>query len=154
MIYHPPVMSIKPRYAVPLFCVLVCAGLAGNAFPVSILNAHFIFGSLFAMLALQVFGWIPGLAAGAVISAYTWLAWNHPWAMVTMTAEVAVAGWLFTRRRWSLVTADTVYWLCVGLPLGFVCFRFISGLPMGNALFLLAKQAINALAMPLIVCLA
>ena len=150
MIYHPPVMSIKPRYAVPLFCVLVCAGLAGNAFPVSILNAHFIFGSLFAMLALQVFGWIPGLAAGAVISAYTWLAWNHPWAMVTMTAEVAVAGWLFTRRRWSLVTADTVYWLCVGLPLGFVCFRFISGLPMGNALFLLAKQTINGIANALI----
>ena len=146
MIYHPPVMNIKTRYAVPLFCALVCAGLAGNAFPVSILNAHFIFGSLFAMLALQVFGWFPGITAGAVISAYTWLNWNHPWAMVTMTAEAAAVGWLFTRRRYSLVSADALYWLCVGIPLGFVCFHYFSGVSTGDALFLLTKQAINGIA--------
>ena len=146
MIYHPPVMKMKTRYAVPLFCVLVCAGLAGNAFPVSILNAHFIFGSLFAMLALQVFGWVPGIGAAAVISAYTWLNWNHPWAMVTMTAEAAAVGWLFTRRRFSMVAADALYWVCVGIPLGLFCFHFFSGVSTGDALFLLTKQAINGIA--------
>jgi hypothetical protein len=59
-------------WALVLFTGLIATGLAGNHFPFSILNAHFIFGSIFAMLALQIFGWGRGAIAAAVISAYTY----------------------------------------------------------------------------------
>lgn len=57
-------MSISPsvndvrtgKYAIPLFFALIAAGLAGNYFKLQILNLHFTFGSIFAMLALQIFG--------------------------------------------------------------------------------------------------
>ncbi len=147
MTVTPTINEIRTgRYAVPIYLFLIAAGLAGNHFPFSILNVHFIFGSIFAMLALQIFGWGRGVIAAAVISAYTYAAWNHPWAFVTMTGEVAIVGWLFTRRRVHLVTADALYWLVVGIPVGYFCFRAFGDLPAGNALFLMTKQAINGVA--------
>jgi len=84
----PPANDVgTSRYAIPLFLALIAAGLAGNYFKFSILNLHFIFGSIFAMLALQFFGLGRGILAAAVISSYTYLAWNHPYAIITMTAR-------------------------------------------------------------------
>jgi two-component system, cell cycle sensor histidine kinase and response regulator CckA len=147
----PPVNEVRTgRYSVPLFLALLVAGLTGNHFPFSILNAHFVFGSIAAMLALQIFGWGRGVIAAAVIAGYTYFAWNHPWAFVTMTAEAAVVGWLFSRRRVSLVMADLLYWLFIGIPLGYFCFHIVSDLPVGSALFLMTKQAINGVANALV----
>jgi len=143
----PPITPIRTgRYGFPLLLALMAAGLAGNHFPFSILNAHFIFGSVFAMLAVQILGWGRGVAAAAIISGYTYLAWNHPWAFVTMTGEAAFVGWLFSRRRVALVTADAFYWIIIGIPLGYSCFHFLSGFPADSSLFLIAKQAFNGIA--------
>jgi len=76
----------KGLYGLLLYGALIVAGLIGNAFPIPLLNADFVFGSLFAMLALQIFGFRRGVVAAAVIAGYTYFAWNHPWAVVTMTA--------------------------------------------------------------------
>jgi len=129
-----------------LLVAFILAGLMGNHFPLSILNAHFVFGSIFSMLALQILGWGRGFLAGALVAAYTYATWNHPWAFVTMTAEAAAVGWLFFRRRITLVAADAVYWLFLGIPLGYLCFRLFSDLPASNALFLVTKQGINGIA--------
>lgn len=141
----PIARRLSPRLRPLLFMALVVAGLAGNRFSFSILNAEFIFGSIFAMLALQIFGWGPGIAAAALISSFTYFHWNHPWAMVTMTAEAAAVGWLIQRPRIHLVTADALAWLLVGIPIGFVGFHLISEMPVMNTLFLLTKQAINGI---------
>ena len=138
------------RYDIPLFLALIVAGFAGNYFPFSILNAHFIFGSIFAMLALQLFGFGWGVVAAAIISGYTYLAWNHPWAIVTMTAEVAVVGLLIRTRKMNLVIADTLYWLLIGIPLGYLCFHVIANFPVSNTMFLMTKQAINGIANALV----
>jgi len=135
----------KDRYATLLFLSLIVAGLMGNYFPFSIVNAHFVFGSVFAMLALQIFGWGRGVLAAAVISGYTYLAWNHPWAIVTMTGEVAVVGWFMTRNKLTLVSADALYWFFIGIPLGYFCFHGISDLSASNSLFLMTKQTINGI---------
>jgi PAS domain S-box-containing protein len=141
-----PINDIRNgRYAVPLWLALIAAGLAGNHFPFPILNAHFIFGSIFAMLTLQFLGWGKGVIAAAAISGYTCLTWNHPWAFVTMTGEAAVVGWLFTRRRVALVTADALYWIILGIPLGFSCFHILAAFPVSSSLFLITKQAFNGI---------
>jgi hypothetical protein len=65
------------------------AGLAGNYFNYEIfLNINFLFGSIFALLALQFVGGKRGILAGAVIAGYTYILWNHPYAIIIMIAEV------------------------------------------------------------------
>ena len=147
----PPANDVRlGRYAIPLFLALIAAGLAGNYFKFNILNLHFIFGSIFAMLALQFFGPGLGILAAAIISSYTYLAWNHPYAIITMTAEVAVVGFLIRRRNISLLMADTLYWLCIGLPLGYLCFHGIAHLTVSKTMILMTKQTMNGITNALI----
>jgi len=105
------------KQTLPLFLALILAGLAGNYFRFPIfLNIDFLFGSILAMLALQFFGLGRGILAAAIIASYTYILWNHPYAIIIMTAEVAVVGWLMGHRKIGMVLADTIYWLIVGLP--------------------------------------
>src|SRR5512133_769827 len=100
------------RYRAPIFLSLIAAGLAGNYFKFPIfLDIDILFGSIFAMLALQLFGLGRGIAAAAIISSYTYILWNHPYNVVIMTAEVATVGWLMGRRKIGLVQADALYWI-------------------------------------------
>ncbi len=133
-------------FSLPILLTLVSLGLTGNYFKFSILNADFIFGSVFAMLTLQLLGLGSGILAAAIISSYTFFAWNHPFAILTMTGEVAFVGWIINHRKIEMVSADALYWVVVGIPAGFLCFYFISDLPSSNALFLMSKQAINGVA--------
>ncbi len=102
------------------------------------------------MVALQYLGLGAGIASAAIISGYTYFAWNHPWAIVTMTAEVAVVGWLVSRRKLNLVVADALYWIFVGIPIGYICFHILSDFSISNTLFLMTKQAINGITNALI----
>jgi len=95
------------RYTIPLILALIAAGLAGNYFRFPIfLNIDFLFGSIFAMLALQFFGLGRGILAATIIAGYTYILWNHPYAVIVMTLEVAAVGWLIGRRKMGLVLAE------------------------------------------------
>ena len=45
---------------------------------------------------------------------YTYILWNHPYAIIIMIAEVAVVGWLMGHRKIGMVLADTLYWMPLG----------------------------------------
>ena len=91
------------KQTLPLFLALIVAGLAGNYFRFPIfLNIDFLFGSIFALLALQFFGLGRGILAAAIIAGYTYIIWNHPYAIIIMTTEVAVVGWLMGHRKIGL----------------------------------------------------
>ncbi len=137
---------IPGRFGTPLLCALIAAGLLGNYFSYPIfLNVDFLFGSIFAMLALQFFGPGRGILAAVLIASYTYLLWNHPYAIITMTAEVAVVGWLMGRRRMGLVLADTLYWLLVGMPLVYLCYHVIMQVPSNYTPIFMVKQAVNGI---------
>ena len=140
-----------PNMAWYVACLL--AGLAGNSlhFPL-FLNIDFLFGSIFAMLALQVFGPVRGVLAAALISSYTWWLWNHPYAIIIMTLEAAVAGLLHRRFKMNLVLADALYWLCLGMPLVYLFFGVIMQAEASYAV-IMGKLAINGLANTLAACL-
>lgn len=143
-------LVINRNYILVFFIAFCAAGWAGNYLKFSILNAHFIFGSIFAMLALQILGLTKGILAAAIISSYTYLMWNHPYAIVTMTAEVAVVGWLVTRKKINLTLADAIYWLLIGIPLGYFLFHIIGEHSSESSLFLMIKQGINGISNALI----
>jgi PAS domain S-box-containing protein len=125
---------------------LIAAGLAGNYFKLPIfLNIDFLFGSIFAMLALQFFGLGRGILAAAAIAGYTCILWNHPYAIIIMTAEVAIVGWLMSRRKIGMVLADTLYWLIFGMPLIYLFYHLVMHVPLSNTYTTMIKQAMNGI---------
>ena len=92
------------KYSTMLLITLIFTGLSGNYFKYPIFfNVDFLFGSIFAMLALQYFGLARGIVAAAIIASYTYLLWNHPYAIIIQTVEVAAVGWLMSRRKMGMV---------------------------------------------------
>ncbi|MHB8950068.1 MAG: diguanylate cyclase domain-containing protein [Rhodoferax sp.] len=137
----------RPRYAAPLFVGLVLAGLAGNYFKFPIfLNIDFLFGSVFAMLVLQFFGLRGGVLAAALIASYTLVLWNHPYAIIIMTAEVGLVGTLMARRKMGMVMADTLYWIVIGMPLVYIFYHVVMKVPLSSTAIIMTKQAVNGIA--------
>ena len=148
---------IPDKYTIRLLISLIIAGLAGNYFKYPIfLNIDFLFGSIFAMLALQFFGLGRGIVAAAAIAGYTYVLWNHPYAIIIMTAEVAVVGWLMTRHKMGMVLADTIYWLIIGMPLVYLFYHHFMHVPpskhylvmTNHALFGITNAQISSLIFP------
>ncbi len=130
---------------------LIVAGLAGNYFRFEIfLNLDFLFGSIFAMLALQIFGPGRGIFASVIIASPTYILWNHPYAVIIMTAEVAVVGWLIGRHNIGLVLADTLYWAIIGIPLVYLFYHVVMHVPFSNVSVVMTKQAVNGITNALI----
>ena len=151
---RPPVFSNlaeSGKYRIPFLIALITAGLAGNYYNFEIfLNINFLFGSVFAMLALQSFGLRRGIIAAACIASYTYFLWNHPYAIIVQTAEVAVVGLLIERRKMGLVLADTLFWLIIGMPLVYLCYHFVMHVPPSNTHIVMFKQAVNGIANALV----
>ena len=140
------VISDKAKYRIPLFLALIAAGLAGNHFNFPIfLSIDFIFGSIFALLALQLFGLGRGIFASAIIAGYTYILWNQPYSMIIMTAEVAVVGWLMGRRKMGMVLADALFWLFIGMPLTYLFFQLIIQTPFSSTAMIMIKTAVNGI---------
>ena len=142
-----PSRKIPDKYSVPLLLSLIAAGLVGNYFKFPLfLNIDFLFGSIFAMLALQFFGIWRALLAAAIIASYTCLSNNHPYTFIIMTLEVAVVVWLVSRRKMDLVIADTIYWLVIGMPLVYLFYHFVMQIPPVDSCIVMTNQAINGIA--------
>jgi PAS domain S-box-containing protein len=137
--------------SLPFLLALIAAGVAGNflRFPI-FFDLDFLFGSIFALLALQLFGLRRGVVAAVLISAYTILLWNHPYACLILTAEVAVVGWLFPRHKIGLVLADVLYWLGIGMPLVYLFYHGVMHVSWENTSIIMIKQAVNGIANALI----
>ena len=139
------------KFSITLFLALIVAGLAGNYLNYPIfLNVDFLFGSIFAMLALQLFGIGRGILAAAIIAGYTCILWNHPYAIIIMTAEVSVVGWLMGRRKMGMVLADTLFWLIIGTPLAYLFYHLVTHTPLSNIYIIIIKQAVNGIANALV----
>ncbi|GFO60553.1 hypothetical protein GMST_28780 [Geomonas silvestris] len=130
----------------PLFPVLLLAAIAGNYFHYPVfLNIDFLFGSIFSMLALQLLGPGPGLACAAVGSGYTYLLWNHPYAWLILTLELAAVAWLVRRHRMGLIQADALFWVVAGMPLVYLLYHVVMGTTIDGTLMTLTKQGVNGI---------
>lgn len=137
---------VPGRFRIPLLIILIAAGAAGNHFHYQIfLNIDFLFGSIFALLAMQFLGFTRGVAASVIIASYTFVLWNHPYAIIIMTAEVVVVGIMMQRYKLGMVMADTCYWLIIGMPLGYIFYHMLMSSPMTSTSMVMIKQAINGI---------
>ena len=129
-----------------LFALLTAAGLAGNHFSFRFfLNIRFLFGSVLALLALQLLGLGRGIVAGGIAAGYSCLLYGHPYAMLILTAEVAVVGLLVLRHKMAMVLADTCYWLFLGIPGTYLFYHLVLQLPLDTTTITMAKLTVNGI---------
>lgn len=130
-----------------LFFPLIAVGFAANWLELPLLvNASFHSGSIFALLAVYLLGTPRGTVAAAAIASCTCVIWQHPYALIVMTAEATVVGQLVQRRKMGLIQADTIFWVAVGMPLTYLFCNLALKSPPGPSYYFATKLAVNAIA--------
>ena len=141
---------ISPPPSPLLYLACLVAGIQANQLPFSLFfNIDLLFGSIFALLALRLFGLPQGITAAALIALPTYFLWHHPFAVLIMTAEACAVGSLHRRYNLSLIHADTLYWLFIGMPLVYCFYGQVMEASSSTAIIMI-KQAINGIANALI----
>lgn len=134
------------RKAVLLVVAFGVLGYLGNLLRLPLgFNLALIFGSTFTLMATALLGWRPGLVATVLASAYTYVLWNHPYAMVILGAETLWVGLALRRGHRNLILIDAFYWALVGMPLVFLFYGGVQHLGLQVTLATALKQAINGL---------
>jgi signal transduction histidine kinase/CheY-like chemotaxis protein len=127
--------------------ILALLGIAGNHFKITLFfNVDLIFGSVASLLALTIFGFWSGAVTALIASSYTYILWNHPYAIIIMTVEVIFVG-LFLRKDTgrNIVVLDSLYWVVLGMPFVFLFYRLVMGLDINSTLLIMFKQSINGI---------
>lgn len=127
------------------WCVLLgLLGFAGNWLKYELFfNVDFLFGSFFVMLAIIRFGTAAGVIAGFGAACCTYLLWNHPWAIIIMTAEAAFVSWRLQNDKRNCLTEDILFWLFFGAPLVWFFYFHILHVGSQSTQLIVLKQSIN-----------
>jgi PAS domain S-box-containing protein len=129
-----------------LAAVGVLTGLAylGNVaeLPVA-LGISFLFGSIFVIIAVSLFGPVLGGISALIASSYTYTLWNHPYAIIIFLCEALWISFFLKRRRTNIVLVDAIYWIVIGLPLVFIFYYFVMSLGFQNTAVIFLKQSVN-----------
>jgi two-component system, cell cycle sensor histidine kinase and response regulator CckA len=124
--------------------VLSALGVAGNWLNIPVaFGVTFIFGSIFSVLAVGLFGVWWGAAAALFASSYTYVLWGHPYAIVIFTVEILWIGAALRRGHSTILLIDALFWCTLG-PL-LVLFFYGGAMKLGaqSVTIVVLKQAIN-----------
>jgi len=125
---------------------LLIFSLLGNLFHLDLFySVAFIFGSISVLIAVRLHGIMVGTVIGIISGAYTYYLWGHPYAMLIFTIEAFSVGLLLRSGIKSLIIADAIYWIVLGVPLVWLTYSQIMGMADDVALLILLKQPINAI---------
>jgi len=139
--------------------LIITLAIAATAYGINILNLPLFFGvnillgqSLAILLTLKSRGpW--GAIAGSLAGFATWSLWGHPWAVIIFALEqLALYYWINFRRTashsredGSIILADMLYWLLIGMPLVWIFYSGILHMDSANVGVVAIKQAINGI---------
>jgi PAS domain S-box-containing protein len=143
---------MNPIRAVVLTLLLAALSVAGNHFNLSLFfGLQLIFGSVAVLLAIAWLGTRAGLVVAAASGAYTYVLWDHPFALVICLAEAAFVGWHrdHARRRGrefpALGFSVALYWVLIGIPLVLLFYHLVMGMIWQQTLLVAIKQSLNGI---------
>jgi diguanylate cyclase (GGDEF)-like protein len=124
---------------------LLILGLTGNYFNFSLhFGVDLIFGGIASLIAVRYFGLLYGGCMTMVISGYTFLLWNHPYAALIFTMEALFVGYCYKKSRWkNIILIDVVYWVFIGIPLVFISYYYFLNMNFQGTLVIALKDFIN-----------
>lgn len=133
---------VNGKKSIAILILMSVLGIYGNSFRYELFfNVDIIFGSIFAILAVRIFGYY-GIIAGFIASLYSYILWNHPYAIIIFTAEAAFVA-KYSKKLRDIVLTDMVYWLCCGIPIIFITYHLIMGMDIGSVYLVMMKQTVN-----------
>lgn len=145
-------LSMSPRSRVLITLCLSLLAVLGNHFHLTLFfGVDFIFGSIFALMAVTLAGTLSGLIVALAGGAYTLLLWGHPYAMIVLVLEI-VAVKLLQRRFDQLALSDTLYWLLLGVPLILLFYRWNLGMDWTQTALVAIKQSLNGIFNAVVAC--
>ena len=126
--------------------VLTALGYLGNvaSMPVAF-SVSFLFGSIFVIIAVSLFGPLFGGLSALIASSYTYILWNHPYAIVIFVCEALWVSFFLKRKQTNIVLIDAAYWLLLGLPLVFIFYFGVMSLGFQSTAIVFLKQSINGI---------
>jgi diguanylate cyclase (GGDEF)-like protein len=131
---------------------LIVFALLGNMLNLSLLlGVNFIFGSIFTLLILRIYGLKWALVASVIVNGYTLFLWNHPYAMLVFVLETLFVGVFYRGKK--IVLIDTLYWMILGMPLVWVFYRYALDMNYTASLLVVLKDAVNGILNALIASL-
>lgn len=109
---------MNPLYRKILFSLFAGSlGFLINSFPVEVLGrVQLVFGGIIYLIIAIVYGPVYGCLAAFVASSRTLLIWQTPYAVLFMSLEAFIIGWL-VKKRLPPFWAAILYWAFVGVPL-------------------------------------
>lgn len=126
--------------------LLLIFSVLGNHFHLDIFySVAFIFGSISVLIALRLHGIVVAAIIALFSGIYTYYLWGHPYAIIIFTIEAISVGLLLRLGIKSLIVADAIYWLFLGVPMVWLFYSQVMGMASDVALLILLKQPINAI---------
>ncbi|MBU1106359.1 MAG: response regulator [Candidatus Riflebacteria bacterium] len=129
-----------------VFAALTLAGAALNFAPFTLhFRVDFIFGSIFALIAIYMLPTTAGILSAVLIAVPTYILWNHPLGIVMYTLEAVFIIILMKKTRLHLLSCAAITWFVI-LPPIILANMHLSGLffPSAIRLFVL-KYVINGI---------
>jgi uncharacterized membrane protein len=126
--------------------VLTALGYLGNVvnLPVAF-SVDFLFGSIFVVIAVSLFGPLLGGLSALIASSYTYILWNHPYAIIIFVCEALWLSFFLKRKYTNIVLIDAVYWMVIGLPLVFIFYFGVMSLGFQSTAIIFLKQSVNGI---------
>lgn len=131
----------------PFILTLVIGGLGGgaNLLPFFFLDSsEFLFGQLFVLLCLVLFGWKYALLAVAIGAGFIFYRWGHSWPSVVFVLEIIWLQIFCVQKGKPFFIRGLGFWLAVGLPILLIFGHYLLSLPNLVIVTALAKYFINA----------
>ncbi len=141
-------MSILRSLFRNVIAPLTFVGLAllGNYLRITISpGVDFIFGSIFVLLLLRLYGLWWGVLAAVVSGSYTVITWEHPYGMAVFVLEALTVSLLLGKKRTNILAYDMIFWLMLGMPLSWMFYRFGVEINTSSITLLVLKQCLNGI---------
>ncbi|MBR8831795.1 MAG: Sensor histidine kinase RcsC [Chroococcopsis gigantea SAG 12.99] len=129
-----------------LLAVLTIAAYLGNYFCLPLFfGVDFLFGNIFALIVVYLYGPFFGLLVALLSSSYTYFLWGHGYGAIIMTLEVLCVGLLAVRLKRSLVLLMLLYWLFVGAGLAYIFYGRLMNVSSLLLYVIILKQSVNGI---------
>lgn len=126
--------------------ILIFLGFSGNYLRLPLFfGLDFIFGSIATVMVIRLYGKGWGILAGFMVSSYTFILWNHPYAIIIFTCEAVFLAVFFSRTKYNLLLLDGIYWLLFGFPLIWIFYNQILMMDWLATILLMLKQSLNGI---------
>lgn len=135
--YNPPKWLI--------YIILIISGAASFYYIPTLFGIDFVIGSFITFLLYKLFGFRIALIQSLIFAFAMYHIWGHFYGSIAMLMEFLTVVFLHKKFKQSLIMADMMYWLIVGIPFVFMTYFHLLGLPFVDSLIVALKDTVNGI---------